>query len=62
MFAMTLLSWALAGSALASEEEFLPWDEIRIAFPEREGIGKVVLVARTTGANTERAQPNFWIR
>ena len=49
ILAMTLLPWVLAGSVLASEEEFLPWDEIRIAFPQREDVGKVVLVANTTG-------------
>ena len=44
-FLVCLLVAACAGSVAASEEESLPWSELRIVGPEREDTGRVVFVA-----------------
>ena len=53
MATVALFPLVLAGSAAASEEEFLVWGDVRIAFPEREDTGKVLLSAKTSRGRYE---------
>ena len=49
---LLIFTWAalaLVGVARASEEEFLPWSEVRIVMAERKETGQVVLTAKMAG-------------
>ena len=49
-FALAVLFVGLGGSLLASEEEFVPWSEVRIVSPKHEQTGTVSLTAKLEGA------------
>lgn len=46
---LAIVAALLLGRASASEEEYLPWVEVRVAGPERGDVGKVVFSATLEG-------------